>query len=501
MAPSNTDGLPAEIQLAFDNLLVLESALEKLCDELGQCTGPSSKISELNELASSQMKQLNKGTEDLKFAGDEQDRIEDVERISKQVQQHEVKYKSLQTALRKANLQAKQNMQKQAMKDREELLQGGLRQRQERKADKESVVASSAELTMALRTAVEMMSKEVNRSAAVAETLGVWGLFGRKQGDIAKNHDTWISPAGYAFSIWGLIYTFLTFFVIYQLLPGTFFPTSKFFFEGTENVINKQISWLFIAACVLNGSWLIVWHLEVIWLSWVVMLSLLGTLGLIYHRLRAGNVASEGGLDDEDTSSEEDEESFPDTRRTSRPSFSGAPNPTTQSASPSSAAAPTVTTPLISRIIQQSGTTRSPLIYPLIYLPFSLYLGWIIVASFVNTFILFAPISDAEHPFGTVPAALTAIVVIGLLGLAFLGWFKRLDVVPPAVFVWALVAIGKGPAMKQFPGEEADRVSETGLVVAGMLGASIALVLVIHLLRFGHKQYKLYRAQSLRPSN
>jgi hypothetical protein len=46
--------------------------------------------------------------------------------------------------------------------------------------------------------------------------LGSSGIItGQAVGEISDNYPTLITPAGYAFSIWGIIYTFLAVFVVY----------------------------------------------------------------------------------------------------------------------------------------------------------------------------------------------------------------------------------------------------------------------------------------------
>lgn len=84
---------------------------------------------------------------------------------------------------------------------------------------------------------------------------------------------TVVTPAGYAFSIWGIIYLGLLGFSIYQLLPS---KLSRF----------SRIRYLFIASCVLNCAWLLSWHYYYLGLCVVLILGLLATLVLIIFRLR-----------------------------------------------------------------------------------------------------------------------------------------------------------------------------------------------------------------------
>jgi translocator protein len=60
-----------------------------------------------------------------------------------------------------------------------------------------------------------------------------------------------INPAGYAFSIWGLIYSLILVFVVYQALPGAWVTRN-------DDMIFNQIGLLFAANMIFNGAWLIV---------------------------------------------------------------------------------------------------------------------------------------------------------------------------------------------------------------------------------------------------
>jgi benzodiazapine receptor len=43
---------------------------------------------------------------------------------------------------------------------------------------------------------------------------------GKTTADISKLHPTLVTPAGYVFAIWGVIYVLLGVFVVYQALPS-----------------------------------------------------------------------------------------------------------------------------------------------------------------------------------------------------------------------------------------------------------------------------------------
>ncbi|MFB3890159.1 MAG: tryptophan-rich sensory protein [Candidatus Bathyarchaeia archaeon] len=118
---------------------------------------------------------------------------------------------------------------------------------------------------------------------AFAITLAINGLTnttllgGKNTGQISDLYPTLITPAGYVFAIWGVIYTLLAVFVVYQALPGQ-----------RDKPFLREVSFLFVLSCVLNVLWLFLWQYEYIALSVVLMLALLATLVAIYLRLKIG---------------------------------------------------------------------------------------------------------------------------------------------------------------------------------------------------------------------
>jgi hypothetical protein len=78
-----------------------------------------------------------------------------------------------------------------------------------------------------------------------AATLGDASL-----GDITKQWAIRINPAGYAFGIWGLIYSLILVFVIYQALPAKMVPMRN------DKVIFDCIGYSFAVNMILNGAWL-----------------------------------------------------------------------------------------------------------------------------------------------------------------------------------------------------------------------------------------------------
>ncbi len=99
-------------------------------------------------------------------------------------------------------------------------------------------------------------------------------LNGLTTGEISDSFDVLFVPAGYVFSIWGLIYVGLIIYAIYQALP-----------RNLENPRLDAIAIPFLVASAANIAWLFLWHYLVFSLTIVAMLTLLASLILIYRRL------------------------------------------------------------------------------------------------------------------------------------------------------------------------------------------------------------------------
>ena len=83
-----------------------------------------------------------------------------------------------------------------------------------------------------------------------------------------------ITPAGYAFAIWGLIYIGLISYSIFQTLPRQQKPTVAY------------ISWLLVSACLLQMSWVYVFLLSQFWISVAFIVGILVCLAFAYKRSR-----------------------------------------------------------------------------------------------------------------------------------------------------------------------------------------------------------------------
>lgn len=96
-------------------------------------------------------------------------------------------------------------------------------------------------------------------------------------GEISNKYLTLITPAGYAFSIWGLIYLLLLGFLIFQWVE---------FGKGWKNVSLEKSGVWFAGSNLFNGLWIIVWTNEWLGVSVVVIFLLLFCLIQLVIRLR-----------------------------------------------------------------------------------------------------------------------------------------------------------------------------------------------------------------------
>jgi hypothetical protein len=102
-------------------------------------------------------------------------------------------------------------------------------------------------------------------------------LNGQNTADVSAAYPTLVTPAGFTFSIWGVIYALLFVFVVFQLLP-----------RHRQDSFNSQVSYLFILSSISNIAWLFLWQYDYISVSALMILVLLLSLIAIYLRLHVG---------------------------------------------------------------------------------------------------------------------------------------------------------------------------------------------------------------------
>ena len=232
---------------------------------------------------------------------------------------------------------------------------------------------------------------------AVVVTIAVNGLAnalpinGQQTGEISDRFPVFFVPAGYVFSIWGLIYIGLIAFAIYQALPAQ-----------RTNPRLQRVGYWFALSCLANIVWILLWHYNMFPASLLVMLVLLASLIVIYLRLDIG-------------------------RATVGAAEKWAVN-----------------------------------------VPFSIYLGWITVATVANaTSVLY---HLQWNGFGISPE-IWAVLMIGAATIICLAVIlTRRDVAYSLVLIWALIGI----AVKQ--GDRSQIVAT--MAVAMALVIAVALIVV-----------------------
>ena len=99
---------------------------------------------------------------------------------------------------------------------------------------------------------------------------------------ISDKFPSLLTPAGYAFAIWSLIYFGLSVFSLYQALPAQ-----------TANPRFLKIRAAYLLNCAANCAWIFLWHHEQIRSALALIFVILGTLVFINVNLRNKNDAAE----------------------------------------------------------------------------------------------------------------------------------------------------------------------------------------------------------------
>ncbi len=230
-------------------------------------------------------------------------------------------------------------------------------------------------------------------------------LNNRTTAQVSDAYPTLITPPGYVFAIWGIIYVLLAVFVIYQALPS----------QKTKPY-QKQVSVIFILSSLFNIVWLFLWQYDYITFSVIVMFTLLATLIAIYLRLNIGRSDA----------------------------------------------------PLTEKLC--------------VHLPFSVYLGWITIATIAN--VSAALVSVGWDGFGVSPETWAIIVLAVALIITLAVIATRRDIAYSLVVVWALAGI----AVKQGAPPNIVVTAEIAIVV---IFIALALAVAFYMLRGRSKRHVL----------
>ena len=103
----------------------------------------------------------------------------------------------------------------------------------------------------------------------VVNYLSSAGIFnGVTVADISDRYHNFFTPAGYAFSIWGVIYLGLLAFVIYT-------GKSLFLGDDSNDEVVLKVGWWFVLSCLGNSLWIVLWVNNILWATVLVMLFVL----------------------------------------------------------------------------------------------------------------------------------------------------------------------------------------------------------------------------------
>ena len=223
-------------------------------------------------------------------------------------------------------------------------------------------------------------------------------LGGVTSADVSDMYPTLITPAGFTFAIWGVIYALLLLFVVYQALP-----------RNRDKPFLSKIGLFFGLSSVCNVCWLFLWHYDLIAYSLVLMLALLASVILVYLRLDIGRAA----------------------------------------------------------------VSVKEMVF--VHLPFSVYLGWISIATIANVSV--ALTAAGWNGWGIEASAWAVAIICVALLLSFAMLATRKDIVFCLVVVWALAGI----LVNQSEHESVVLASEVGIVL--LLAAIVVTVAVSRLKR------------------
>ncbi len=125
------------------------------------------------------------------------------------------------------------------------------------------------------------LARQVVTVVAFVATVTVNGMAnalpinGQTTGAISDRFPVLVVPAGYVFSIWGLIYLALLAFTVHQARPSR-----------RADPLLRRLGWLPALTGLFNVTWILLWHYEAFPLSVVVMACLLATLVAIEVAVR-----------------------------------------------------------------------------------------------------------------------------------------------------------------------------------------------------------------------
>ena len=123
---------------------------------------------------------------------------------------------------------------------------------------------------------MNLFRQALNLLFAAAMPVTTYLTFSRDSTLMSTTNNAPIVPAGYAFSIWGLIYTASIAYAIYQALPAQ-----------RDNVILRKIGFATSVVFLFTSLWLVLERFNLIWFTVFCIIAILLWLGVAFKRLIA----------------------------------------------------------------------------------------------------------------------------------------------------------------------------------------------------------------------
>uniref|UniRef100_A0A3B5KGX4 BCL2 interacting protein 1 n=1 Tax=Takifugu rubripes TaxID=31033 RepID=A0A3B5KGX4_TAKRU len=164
----NMASADVHVRICEQEILKYDLEIKALIQDVKECPGPQSKLTELNADVKKNFHNLRSRIQDLEQMAMEQDRESDKQVILSQVEGHRKQMLSNQTSWRKANLASKLSIDN---KEKQELLCGPDGAARHRKMTKECLAETSSGITENLMSISRMMAQQVQQSEETVTSL------------------------------------------------------------------------------------------------------------------------------------------------------------------------------------------------------------------------------------------------------------------------------------------------------------------------------------------
>ncbi len=226
---------------------------------------------------------------------------------------------------------------------------------------------------------------------------------GLTNGEISDKFHTLITPAGYAFAIWGLIFLGLLAFAIYQALPAQ-----------RTNPRFRAVGWWVVLNTLCNAIWSPLFNNERISIALIVILVMLFSVAIIEQRLLMG------------------------------------------------ANVPTVAPDLDATLPESPASTAETW---LARIPFSIYFGWLTVATILNVAVFLKSTEFSLLGLSEQTWAISILIVGLVVGAWIFNRYRSVSYI--LVFAWAYAAIA------------AEQSAYSSIRIAAWVGVVVAVVLAV----------------------